>query len=1278
VTIRLSTLGPLELTRSGEPALVRRRKELGLLAYLARRAPRPVPRAALASLLWGGVDETRSRRSLRQALSDLRDVLGPVLVADQETVRLDAGLELDMAEFEIDLAAERWGEAIARCRGPFLEGMEELGDEEWRAWIDAERAGLDAKLLVAYSHAVQRLQASGDREAAIQLATEWTDRFPHDGDAIARLLSMLVGARRGNEARARLAVYGERLRQDLGSEPSADLEALLTQEAIASPAVRGLLTPDLVGRSDDLAALRSAWERVVRGSGVVLVVDGDEGLGKTRLLAEFVRELRSGSSKAAVIDTRAFAAEREAGALARVLIGRLSDAPGSAAVPADSLAVLARVAPELQERFPRLPPGSADTPLEPHFLRLVTEVAAEQPVTIVVDDAPAADQQSQSGLAALVRRPAPGCLLILAGRREEWRGSALSESFGASEVEWLKLRPLSASETKLAIRSMAPFEGAALTELVQVLHRQSSGVPGYLVSMVTTLAESGAIAPGSSGEWEVMRPLDAAPLSSGIRAVMEDRLAGLPAEARTLVEAAAVIGPRVDPRLLEAVTGLAPVAFQDALGVAVGRRLLREDPGGGELHFGSEANREAAYRLLAPSRREALHRMAARALAAGGGPAEVVAEHRRRGGRDPARRGRTVALALGAGAVVVTLVGAGWYSRITAARVAPGTGILLADVANGTGDPIFDQTLSSAALVSLQQSPRVWLVSRSRFPEILARMRRSDTTVDGVLAQEMAIRENLPLVAELGITGIDPAYLLTGRLVDARTGRDLRTFQVRAAGRASVLGGVDRLTRDMRRALGDAPPPLGSRDSLPRVSTGSLEALRAYTDGLRAWGQADWVRARISWLRAVELDSAFALGYISLADFAARIGNQPAEVRRYLAAAQRFADRLTERERLILDYTIARQAGDHAGAITAQRTLAERYPSPVSLYNLGGALMAAGRCADAVPLFERAVAMASGFSAAWINLATCRQALGALEPALEAYRGAERADSMALVRDNINHEWGQVFLKLGRPAAAESAFRRILGNPEPTNQARGHRSLGYLAMFQGRYTDGVAELDRAIALSRGAGVLVTLVRNLIIQANALISAGRPELARVRLDEARALIRAREYEPAYLEYLGAGYVRMGRLADATDILGRLGTRPEAAEPARRAHHRRLEARIAIAAGRPRQALDLLAIAPPPSTTGTALWDVLRGEAYAAIGRIDSAVAAFRTARQIWNWGFEGQEEWVRVPFRIGQLADRVGDVAGARSGYGELVERWRQGDSTLVELVAAREWLGNHR
>jgi Tfp pilus assembly protein PilF/TolB-like protein len=193
----LITLGTLRLIDdSGEAQLSGRRKELALLAYLARRAPRPTPRAVLAELLWSDRDEDRSRASLRQALSQLRRVLGDVVQATGDHVALPRGaVELDALALESDAAQGRWDGVVSRWNGDFLAGADDLGGEAFHEWLDGERARLRSLAERAFALCVEEREHRGAYREAADLARRWVDAIPDDeraAPALARVIDLLV------------------------------------------------------------------------------------------------------------------------------------------------------------------------------------------------------------------------------------------------------------------------------------------------------------------------------------------------------------------------------------------------------------------------------------------------------------------------------------------------------------------------------------------------------------------------------------------------------------------------------------------------------------------------------------------------------------------------------------------------------------------------------------------------------------------------------------------------------------------------------------------------------------------------------------------------------------------------------------------------------------------------------------------------------------------------------------------------------------------------------
>ena len=149
MTLKLSTFGPIALMHNSAPVLPGRRKVLAVLAYLAH-APHGVDRIDLARRFWPGSEEGRAKHSLRQALSELKAVLGDGLEIGPDLVRIRPEvLTIDTRLFLAEIADQRWTAALARWQGDFLSGLEDVGDDGWRHWLAKERATFSQQLALA-------------------------------------------------------------------------------------------------------------------------------------------------------------------------------------------------------------------------------------------------------------------------------------------------------------------------------------------------------------------------------------------------------------------------------------------------------------------------------------------------------------------------------------------------------------------------------------------------------------------------------------------------------------------------------------------------------------------------------------------------------------------------------------------------------------------------------------------------------------------------------------------------------------------------------------------------------------------------------------------------------------------------------------------------------------------------------------------------------------------------------------------------------------------------
>ncbi len=665
--LQLRTLGKLRLEGPAAPALSSRRKELVLLAYLARRAPRPLARMEAAALLWPERDEHRARQSLRQALLELRQLVGVGLVVESDLIHLAPGsIELDAAEFEREIDEGKAAAAVARWGGDFLPGAEDVAGEELRGWLESERERLRRRLALALAQLVEAAERNGAWQQAIEWAERWTSTLPHDELGHLRLLRLLHLQGRSADALARYAALRAQLRT-LEIAPITELEQLVRQlERGADPTRHSwaqsgvLLTPDLVGRGAAMAQLDAVWHRVSEGVGVAVVVEGELGIGKTRLCQEFLRRLQRVAGKHVMVQARS----REGWGTAepdiiRQLASGLAEAAGLAGAPPASLATLATVVPAVAARFPAL----AAVPITPDALGAalrdaLVAVAEETPTVVFVDDVAQADPASRRLILSLMESPPAGGLLLAAVRTGAGEPSVVLPP--APTVRRLKLQPLSEQETDLLLGSMLELPPADRRYLASRLHQHGGGNPFYITELISALADDGALIAGDRGTWELTKPGGQLPLPSSVSDVISRRLARLTEPGQKAIEAAAVLGIPFDRELLAAVEDESPVTMEAGLNELLLHRLIRESGTGGRYEFAHEMVRRHVERGVTVVRSEILSSRASAALErrATDDPDYdgALRHHRARAARVTAA-GRRRRIALTAGAVILAGLG---------------------------------------------------------------------------------------------------------------------------------------------------------------------------------------------------------------------------------------------------------------------------------------------------------------------------------------------------------------------------------------------------------------------------------------------------------------------------------------------------------------------------------------------------------------------------------------------------------------------------------------------
>lgn len=703
MTLRIQLFGPFQATWQGQPLLALRRPRLqALCAYLLlRHRHRPAPRDHLAFTFWPDMLEDDARTHLRRHLYLLRQWLPPSsngdwFIARYDDIRLNphADLWVDVWAFE-DGLTQGEAELAAAVELVSADLLPYLSD----AWLALERE----RLRRSYARALVRLITLSQARCDWIAAIHWTRRLiAHDplNEEVHRLLIALHYAS-GNRPAAlqQFEVCQRLLRQELGIAPMPETLALrdailrgqpldiaaqfiMPLFALHSPAARRpspVVAPPgheprapapsevvpFVGREPELQRLAEAWGQAARGAGSLLLIGGEAGVGKSRLLHEIAAHARRRGAR--VLWGRCYEFEHASpyqpvADLLRADLPRLA----LSQLPPLWLAEAARLLPELRERRPDLPDPSRLEPeheqsrLVEGLCRCLLGLSYQQSLLVLLDDLHWATESTLTWLHTLARHLRSASILVVAAYRQEEVGlghrlrdlmrELRREGWGAP----LLLQPLAGDTTHELVKALSGL-GEAAVGPSRRLYAESEGNPFFLLELIKHLEETGqlrqqggcwagpwvesAISAGDGGP-QVIPPL---PLPESVREIIQARLERLGESARALLDCAAVAGREFDIAVVRAALDWPEDRVLRALEELLERGLVHERDNGAassrDYAFSHHLVQEVTYEGLTRARREALHRWLGQAMAKayGAAAAAELAHHFERGGaRDQA------------------------------------------------------------------------------------------------------------------------------------------------------------------------------------------------------------------------------------------------------------------------------------------------------------------------------------------------------------------------------------------------------------------------------------------------------------------------------------------------------------------------------------------------------------------------------------------------------------------------------------------------------------------
>jgi DNA-binding SARP family transcriptional activator len=592
----------VEVTVDGGPAPADLlwRKNLALLIYLARSPRRTRSRDHLVGLLWGDRSETAARHSLSEALRVIRRHVGDASVETSGgQVRLAPGVvEVDVEHLEQLADAEQWEPAAELIAGDFLEGFSVPGASEFEDWLASEREVWRRRGVDVLVRGADAIAQSGRTQDASALASRALSLDPVSERALGaslRCLSLL-GDRPGA-----LELYDRftaRLKEEVGSDPGEETLALVERIrrerslrrdtgadwAGGDAAVRA----PFEGRAGELGRLLQAVNRsAVERAATVLILEGDSGVGKTRLLEELLARLRlDGFSIATARAVEADQEEPWSGLLA-LARGGLTEAGGIGAASPEALGALADAVPAWRERFPGAITESA-FPIGRAIMEVLRVAAEERPVVLSLDDAQWLDRDTAYELGAIVRDLSATPLTLLLAlvphpkrpELDELR-SRIGRDLGGEAV---RLRPLDrAALRRLAERMLPGYERVAIDRITRRVATDSAGMPLLAVELLRAVALGLDLGTISEAWPEPMRTLDQTlpgELPDAVVAAIRIGFRRLSPSAQRVLAAASVLGDLVPASLLEEALAVDPEEIALALDELEWHRWLVAEPRG--------------------------------------------------------------------------------------------------------------------------------------------------------------------------------------------------------------------------------------------------------------------------------------------------------------------------------------------------------------------------------------------------------------------------------------------------------------------------------------------------------------------------------------------------------------------------------------------------------------------------------------------------------------------------------------------------------------------------
>lgn len=620
---------PVLLASDGQPVKIRVRKHLALLIYLAVERGTRHRREHLADLLWPNLSENDGKHSVATAVTAIRSAFGGDVLDTSREGLLWAftGIRLDLDRLSAgDILGDESGHGMLHV-APFLEGLEIPGAVEFMLWRERQRASWLPRIRDALVVLMDRCRRTGDSRQIELMADRLLALDDLSEDAIRAKMEARAFAGDRLSALRIFESWKDRLNDELGAQPGPLVEGMAVRlrkrgwERSSHPAVAAVRTEQwqdrpFIGRGAEYRLLYEAWERTQKLEEGHALVLGESGIGKSTLVERL--STAAGLEGASVSRVQCYELEREIpfAALGGLVHGLL-DRPGASATSPEALSELSRAVPEIRKRYPNVAVPQATEGETARYRiaeslhELVTCVADEHPLILVVDDHHLADDASLALIHILLRRlDRQPVMLILVARPGEPGSSPhavrLKENLSKFSTVTVELPPLTAEESEQLVTALLANEARQPSVSVRrALVRSGRGYPMVMELLCQDWVRH--------GEQSLALTMDAMTQEPGVSGApievigpLYDRLvSALDPPTRNVLNLCSILGHRLNDASMYSLVDLSIGQTLSGCSQLTQLRVLRDSSAG--LEFTNELIRAHAYLQIPSTMRRTLH-----------------------------------------------------------------------------------------------------------------------------------------------------------------------------------------------------------------------------------------------------------------------------------------------------------------------------------------------------------------------------------------------------------------------------------------------------------------------------------------------------------------------------------------------------------------------------------------------------------------------------------------------------------------------------------------------